>query len=170
MAGGRAVWAQSEMRQRSSPLPWLFAEWLARGLSDGDLRECITDAWCAVTDNPELKLGHPAWVRMFRATDFVAIPKDLTRPTHALQLFRGATAGRQRGMSWTISETIAGDFAFKYTKELQATTEPALLAYGRGFVYTTIVAKDAVLAHFGHRGEAEYVIDPSMLGEILPVG
>jgi hypothetical protein len=72
-------------------------------------------------------------------------------------------------MSWTISEKIAFGFAFKYTKEHQATTDPNLLAYGGGFLYTTMVPKDAVLARFGHRGEAEYLIDPSMLGEIIPI-
>lgn len=92
----------------------LYEAWVAGRVCDGDLRELIPGTWLYV-DWPERIIGTGKWVRLFRAAGFFAIPYGLARPAGAVTLYRGASAGRRAGMSWTTDPGRADQFRQRHS-------------------------------------------------------
>jgi hypothetical protein len=137
----------------------LYDAWAAGRVSDGDLRELIPDTWLYI-DWPERIIGAGQWVRLFRAAGFLTIPYGLARPVAAVPVYRGASAERQTGMSWTPDASRADQF-----RQRHAWHAPSA-------VYRTVVTPEAILALLERRGEGppEVVVDPQMLGTLERVG
>jgi hypothetical protein len=127
-------------------------------ISDGDLRVLIPDTWLYV-DWPERIIGAGNWVRLFRVAGFLSIPYGLL-PDSAITVFRGATAERRAGMSWTTDIDRADQFRQRHS--WHASTA----------VYRAVVTPGAVLALLERRGEGppEVVVDPQMLTAVEQVG
>lgn len=79
---------------------------------------------------------------------------DLPRPTEPLTLYRSVSVPRHRlGLSWTTSLKVAREFVAK----------SRVARSHRAYVYRAVAPPAAILAGFGERDEAEYVVDPSLL-------
>jgi hypothetical protein len=136
----------------------LYDAWAAGQISEGDLRALIPDTWLYV-DWPERIIGAGNWVRLFRAAGFLSIPYGLPRPDGAITVFRGATAERRAGMSWTTDIDRADQFRQRHSWHAPTA------------VYRAVVTPDAVLLLLERRGEGppEVVIDPRMLTAVEQV-
>ena len=134
--------------------PSVLADWRSRGqLTNEQLREVITDVW-STCEFPASHLGIRSWVALFRAAGFVS---DQGKPqtTEPISVYRGASWGRRRGMSWTTDQERAEWFAARFNSVSNAV------------VFTATVEPEAVLALVDRpRGENEVVVDPSMLPPI----
>ena len=77
-----------------------------------------------------------------------------------MTMFRGATAERLSGMSWTTDVRRADQFRQRHAW------------HGATAIYRTVAAPDAVLALMERRGEgrSEVVVDPRMLAVVEQVG
>jgi hypothetical protein len=97
---------------------------------------------------------------MFRAAGFLTIPYGLPRPAGPLTVYRGASAERMAGMSWSEDTNRADQF-----RQRQAWYAPTA-------IYRTVVAPGAVLALLERKGESppEVVVDPTMLTGIEQIG
>jgi hypothetical protein len=137
----------------------LHDAWSAGLISDLDLRGLIPDTWLYV-DWPERVIGAAKWVPMFRAAGFLTIPYGLPPPAGPLSVYRGASAERMAGMSW--SEDINRADQFRQGQAWYAPTG----------IYRTVVAPSAVLALLERKGESppEVVVDPKLLSSIEQVG
>jgi hypothetical protein len=126
----------------------LYDAWAAGQISDGDLRVLIPYTWLYV-DWPERIIGAGNWVRLFRVAGFLSIPYGLPRPDSAITVFRGATAERRAGMSWTTDIDRADQFRQRHSWHAPTA------------VYRAVVTSDAVLALLERRGEGppEVVVD-----------
>lgn len=111
----------------------------------------LLDAW-SLPEWPERVLGTTGWVELFRTAGFSARPPR-PAPAEHLQVFRGSTWGRRRGMAWTTDPTCARRFAERWTAS----------GAGVGQVFVAHIGPDAVLAMIDDRGEAEVVVDPLRL-------
>jgi hypothetical protein len=60
-------------------------------------------------DWPERVIGAAKWTRMFWAAGLLSIPYGLRRPAIPLTVYRGASAERREGMSWTEDVNRAAD-------------------------------------------------------------
>jgi hypothetical protein len=92
----------------------LYNAWVGGQISSCDLRALIPDTWLYL-DWPERVIGADKWVRLFRAAGFVSIPYGLSRPDTAMTVFRGATAERRSGMSWTTDVGRADQFRQRHS-------------------------------------------------------
>ena len=92
----------------------LYHAWADGQISDCDLRPLIPDTWLYV-DWPERVIGAGKWVRLFRGSGFLSIPYGLSRPDSAMTVFRGATAERRSGMSWTTDIGRANQFRQRHS-------------------------------------------------------
>lgn len=137
----------------------LYDAWAGGQISDCDLRPLIPHTWLYVAW-PERLIGVGKWVRLFRTAGFLSIPYGLSRPDSAMTVFRGATAERQSGMSWTTDARRADQFRQRHSW------------HGPTALYRTAVAPDAVLALLERTGEGppEVVVDPQMLAAVEQVG
>jgi hypothetical protein len=137
----------------------LYDAWFGGQISDCDLRPLIPDTWLYV-DWPERVIGADKWVQLFRAAGFLCIPYGLSRPDSAMTVFRGATAERWSGMSWTTDIGRADQFRQRHSWHAPTA------------IYRTVAAPDAVLALLERRGEGppEVVVDPRMLAVVEQVG
>jgi hypothetical protein len=137
----------------------LYDAWVAGQISDRDLRALIPDTWLYV-DWPERIVGVGKWVRLFRAAGFLSIRYGLSRPDSAITVFRGATAERRTGMSWTTDVDRADQFRQRHSWHAPTA------------IYRAVVMPDAVLALLERRGEGppEVVVDPQMLPAVEQVG
>lgn len=111
-------------------------------------------------DWPERVIGAAKWVPMFRAAGFLTIPYGLPSPAGPLTVYRGASAERSAGMSWSEDVNRADQF-----RQRQAWYAPT-------GIYRTVVGPGAVLALLERRGEGppEVVVDPKMLTSIEQIG
>jgi hypothetical protein len=137
----------------------LYDAWASGQISNDDLRSLIPDTWLYV-DWPERIIGAGNWVRLFRTAGFLTIPYGLPRPERATTVFRGATAERRIGMSWTTDIDRADQFRQRHSWHAPTA------------VYRAVVTPDAVLALLERRGEGppEVVVDPQMLTSVEQVG
>jgi hypothetical protein len=137
----------------------LYDAWAGGQISDCDLRPLIPDTWLYV-DWPERVIGADKWVQLFRAAGFLTIPYGLSRPDSAMTVFRGATADRRSGMSWTTDVRRAHQFRQRHSWHTPTA------------IYRTVAPPDAVLALLERRGEGppEVVVDPRMLAAVEQVG
>ena len=137
----------------------LYDAWAGGQISNCDLRTLIPDTWLYV-DWPERVIGAGKWVRLFRAAGFLSIPYGLSRPDSAMTVFRGATAERRVGMSWTTDIRRADQFRQRHSWHAPTT------------IYRTVAAPDAVLALLERRGEGppEVIVDPRVLTAVEQAG
>jgi hypothetical protein len=136
----------------------LYNAWAAGHVSDVDLRDLIPDTWLYV-DWPERTIGAVKWVRLFRAAGFLSVPYGLLRPGKAITAFRGATAERRTGMSWTTDISRADQFRQRHSWHTPTA------------IYEAVITPDAVLALLERRGEGrEIVVDPELLTVVKQVG
>jgi hypothetical protein len=137
----------------------LYDAWAAGQVTDDDLRGLIPDTWLYM-DWPERIIGTGKWVRLFRAAGFLSIPYGLPRPAEPMTVYRGATAERRSGMSWTPDIDRADQF-----RQRQSWHAPTA-------IYQTVVMPEAVLALLERKGESppEVVVDPQMLTAIDQLG
>jgi hypothetical protein len=131
----------------------LFDWFCERRLTGADMRDVVADVWCAA-EWPQGALGIAIWTMFFRMADYPA-------PGGPLTIYRGATQGRCRGMSWTTDRDKAQWFSQRFV----ATHDPA-------YVFAVEVPPEAVLADIdavkgnGSRHEHEIVVDPSCLPRV----
>jgi hypothetical protein len=111
----------------------LYDAWAGGQIPDCERRPLTPGTWLSV-DWPERVIGAGKRVRLFRAAGFLSIPGGLSRPDSAMTVFRGATADRRTGMSWTMDVRRAGQFCQRHSWHAPAAT------------YRTAAAPDAVLA------------------------
>lgn len=128
----------------------LLLEGLERndGTLDADL---VLDAW-SHPEWPEAVLGTTRWVALFRSVGFASRPPR-PAPTDGLQVFRGASWGRRRGMAWTTDRAVAQRFADRWSAS----------GTSAGTVFAWWAPSRAVLAMIDDRNEAEVVVDPDLL-------
>lgn len=107
-----------------------------------------------IARQPAWALGADLWVAMFRSVGFVSLTGQ-PAPVEPLQLYRGTTWGRRRGMSWTTDLDLARWFADR----------TALYGFD-GHVFGAVVEPAGMLASIDSRGEREIVIDPAYLPPI----
>ncbi len=132
--------------------PRLLLSWLTAGqLSLAGLRLVLVEAW-TIPEWPASHLTARVWVSIFREAGFVSDPPDLRPPSEPLTVYRGATFGRRRGMSWTLDLDRARWFA---SRSSLLTGRPV------GMVFRSSIPPESVLAIMtGGRREAEVVVDP----------
>jgi hypothetical protein len=138
---------------------FLYDAWAGGRIFDGDLRDLIPETWLYV-DWPERIIGADNWIRLFRAAGFLSIPYGLSCPDSAITVFRGATAERRAGISWTTDKHRADQFRQRHSWHAPTS------------IYQAVVTADAVLALLERRGEGppEVVVDPQMLTAVQEVG
>ncbi len=156
--GGMRLLAEIVQDRPSGPR-LLHDAWAAGSVSDVDLRGLIPDTWL-YADWPERVIGAVKWVRMFRAAGFLSVPYGLPCPPRPLTVYRGATAERMAGMSWTEDLNRADQFRQRHSWHAPTA------------IYQAVVAPAAVLALLERRGEGppEVVVDPEMVTGINRIG
>lgn len=116
----------------------------------------LAHVW-SIAEWPEGALGAALWVTMFRRVGFVSETGE-PAPVAPLQLYRGATWGRRRGLAWSTSPDVARWFADRATR------------FGLvGHVFGAVVPPAGVLAYIDKsRGasEREVIVDPAYLPPI----
>lgn len=129
----------------------LLAAWSNHEVSDNDLSCLIPDLWVYHCDWPECMIGADRWVPMFRAAGFLRVPTNLTVPSGPLDLYRGASPDRSRGMAWSLSAAEAEQFRKRHGPGVTA-------------VFHTTAQLTDMLAKFQRPGLAEEVVlDPERL-------
>lgn len=113
-------------------------------------KEMLAYAW-KVPEWPQRGL-EAVWVLAFRSAGFVTDTEDITPPSEAHTLYRGAWEDHRSGMAWTDNLDTARWFARRFD--------------GPGKVWITHVEPDAVMARFTGRNENEWVLDPEHLSEV----
>lgn len=138
--------------------PALLFYWQLEGLvGREELAPLVADVWSSA-EYPERSLTREGWLSLFRFVGYVSDPPGLPVPTEPVTLYRGAPPRYARGMAWTATRATAQRFA-----------DGGIRGRHAGYVYAATVAPAAVLARCEGRGEddepgeAEYVVDPSML-------
>jgi hypothetical protein len=118
-------------------------------LPQDQLIKAVGDAW-AMCEFPEKRLPRREWLPMFRAAGYHDEEEPAT-PPDSITLWRGGT--RKTRMSWTADREQAEWFQHRFDH-----VKP-------GKLWTVTVGPDRLLAHYRkkHRGENEYVIDPTGL-------
>jgi hypothetical protein len=112
--------------------------------------KAVGDAWTGA-EYPERALRRVEWLFMFRAVGYHDDDKPAT-PPEQITLWRGGV--KKTRMSWTGDRERAVWFQHRFSD------------IGKpGKLWTVTVGPDRLLAHYHelHRGEDEYVIDPTGL-------
>jgi hypothetical protein len=127
--------------------PGLLLDWYyTKRLDPADVGRVILDIWSAA-EYPLRWAPVGDWVGLFRDA-------HLPVPAGPLTIYRGASPGRRRGMSWTTSLEQARWFARRW------------LTRGPAVVVTVTAPPEAILAVFGEvdgRGEHEVIVDRRQL-------
>ncbi|MCV7419323.1 hypothetical protein H7K45_02105 [Mycobacterium yunnanensis] len=99
-------------------------------------------------------LDWDTWVELFLLNGFTNDGTYANRPAGPLDLYRGATEDKKRGMAWTTDIDVARSFAYDRISNRSV-----------GNVYVAHVAPAVTLAFICDRGlhENEWVIDPRAL-------
>ena len=130
-------------------------------MPEAERPDTLAYVW-SLAEWPERYLGTDIWVTWFRSVGFVS-EAGQPAPVEPLQLYRGSTWGRRRGMAWTSDLDRARWFADR-------TTRFGLLGHGgTGHVFGAVVSPAGVLAYIDRadgRGEGEIIVDPAYLPPI----
>jgi hypothetical protein len=133
--------------------------WRAGRMSLATLRSVILNVWAA-HESAEARLGRRRWLGLFTASGFVADPAR-EAPGAPIEVWRGASPRRMRGMAWTTELSIAEDFASR-TNWLG----------GDAVVFHATIPADAVLAMLdrpdGLHGETVIVRPDALRGRASP--
>lgn len=131
----------------------LFDAWYGDSITLDDLRLLLPAVW-QDAERPTQNLPSSTWVEWFRMVGWTATD-DRPPPAEVSQIYRGATWGRRRGMSWTPDLEVAQWFADRFI---------GVDGGESAHVFQCQVPADAVMAFVEERkGEPEYVIDPRRL-------
>lgn len=136
--------------------PALLFDWFCLGrLHRGDMAAVVCDVWTRA-ERPQGNLGLGMWVMFFEMAGY---PK----PAGPLTVYRGATLGRARGMSWTTDLEKARWFAGRFAQDTR---------FRPAYVYAVEAPPEAVLADVdalqgdGGRWEGEIVVNPHRLPKV----
>jgi hypothetical protein len=114
-------------------------------------------------DFPCAVIKPDVWVRLFREIGYTCDVPGYELPSPGrVEIFRGSTWGRRRGLSWTFSAEQAEWFAKRFSRFAgQGRFRPA-------YVFETEILVDGVLAVIAtvRDGEQEVVVDPNCLPPI----
>jgi hypothetical protein len=115
----------------------------------------VAYAWSRL-EFPLMESERGLWLESFREAGYTRDCEPATRPSKPLQIYRGSTADRRLGLSWTTNRRIARKFAFGLEGRLP-----------RGNVYSAIVEPQHLLARITLRCESEMVINPGGLHNLV---
>ena len=136
---------QVAARAGRNDLPALLVDNLHR-MPLAEIRRGVSAAW-RMAEWPEPHLGTASWIALFDGCEYMVDgePASRTDLPDVLTLYRGASAERMRGLSWTASLDQARWFANRFRQHLP--------------VYEVQVFRSHVLARLTTRGEDEYIVD-----------
>jgi hypothetical protein len=139
----------------------LICEWYARGnLQEEDANQLLSQWWSH--GGYAHHIGgwtHEDWVDMFEYAGFVTDNSEgIAMPQKPLAIWRGGVPGAARGLSWSTSRAVGEFFAKRNVWKV-----------GRAELWQTTISPESVLGIFSGRNEAEVVINPTGLGEIVTV-
>ncbi len=144
---GETRWESLTHMMGRNELPELL-EFTWHRLPQDQLIVAVGDAW-SMCEFPEQRMPRREWVPIFRTAGYHdgLQPAD---PPERLTLWRGGV--KRTRMAWSADREQAEWFQRR----------PGSLP---GKLWTVTVGGDRLLAHYGshHRGESEYVIDPTGL-------
>ncbi|WP_370499757.1 hypothetical protein NWT09_22095 [Mycolicibacterium sp. jd] len=134
--------------------PALLYDLYPRSIDVAEHPEIVAEVWC-MAEFPAQLLDADDWVMLFEEAGYTEDGKRARRPRKSVTVYRGCSADRRFGMSWTTDLERARWFADRD------------LGQGIGGVYQAEIAPGFLLAyiHEDHRQEAEYVIDPTALND-----
>jgi hypothetical protein len=133
--------------------PWLLFQWWVEGRLTIDQKRQLLPAVWSGAERPLSTLGARDWIGLFREVGYVTDDPSYSKLTEPLTVYRGATWGRRRGMSWTLCRLTAERFAARS------------LVLGPAYIFTATVPPTGVLAMIREErpGEDEVVVDPAYL-------
>lgn len=153
----------------NQPAQALHAQFRGSRVAFADLQQIAAHIWTR-TDSPTSDLGEDEWIEIFQALGFFSWPPLITiapdgtqaplRPKSITTLYRGSTAERSRGMSWTSDRQVAEELGRRH------------LRYGVGMLYQAEAPPNAVLADLERRDDRGWtiVVDPDRLIDIGQLG
>ena len=140
--------------------PHLLWNWWTSGeLTATMLTELLAWVW-PMAEFPEAHLGRRAWLMLFEAAGFVSDTLGVARPECPLEIYRGSTWGRRRGMSWTKDLEKARWFARRTSLYGHNAPTPS------GVVIGATIPAASVLAMFMERNEFEVVVSSARLSSV----
>lgn len=143
VAIGAAGWASAAARVGHERVPALLVELTDADLVTADvLPRAVADAWSGPR-RPAQRLDPEQWVQLFGDAGYAVDGVPATRPSAPVRLYRVAGEEHPAGLGW------AG--------------QPA-----PGTVWTTLASPEALLARFTAPDGDVHVVDPALLGAIMP--
>lgn len=139
-----------------------FIKYAAPYLSEKDLGQLLSSAWILnETPNQDPNINKRELVSLFRSVSpqHLMDEEELRRYQELddpITVYRGVTsynAGNVRALSWTLERKTAEWFAHRFGE--------------KGTVYKAQIPKKHILPFFNNRGEAEVVLDPKHLEQVL---
>lgn len=139
-----------------------FIKYAALYLSEENLGQLLSSAWILnETPNQDPNISKRELVSLFRSVspEHLMDEEELRRYQELddpVTVYRGVTsynAGNVRALSWTLERKTAEWFAHRFGE--------------KGTVYEAQIPKKHILAFFNNRGEAEVVLDPKHLEQVL---
>ena len=130
--------------------------WQEDAMTPEELAKGLEDAWTSA-EWPEVQEFSCDWADVFEFVGFLENAKQAPskQPTKPLTVYRGATAERAKGMSWTDNPAKALWFAKRFVTQTSSTETS---------VYELVVDPVDLYAHFTTgRGEDEWVLNPYSL-------
>jgi hypothetical protein len=111
-----------------------------------DLPELIAFAWLR-DDSPTSGVSESDWTQIFKSLGFFSYPLGgRSRPTAAVEVFRGTTADRLLRMSWADDRNVALQLGRRHAW------------HGPAALYSATVEPAGVLAYLGRQGEGWTVV------------
>ena len=139
-----------------------FIKYAALYLSEENLGQLLSNAWILnETPNQDPNISKRELVSLFRSISpqHLMDEEELRRYQELddpVTVYRGVTsynAGNVRALSWTLERKTEEWFAHRFGE--------------KGIVYKAQIPKKHILAFFNNRGEAEVVLDPQHLKQVL---
>jgi len=139
-----------------------FLKYAEPYLSEKDFGQILSSAWIAnEAPNSDPNISKHRFVRMFRATspEYLMDAEELSQLQEmddTVTIYRGVTSHNQtsiKALSWTLDRDKAEWFAHRFGEE--------------GTVYEAQIDKENILALFNGRNEAEVIVDPRHLKNII---
>ncbi len=135
----------------------LYEHW--KSLSADDKKLALLDVWIMV-EWPTRSMPWQIWLDFFSQTGFISDNPDIKKPLQPLTIYRGAMKHKRKGMSWTQDIELAAWFANR------------IINNGKGYLYTTDIEPDYILAIITGKtdlcrsGESEVIVNPEGLNNI----
>ncbi|MFE4651552.1 hypothetical protein [Streptomyces sp. NPDC056707] len=130
----------------------LYDGWLAGSIDTATVRALAGPVW-SWSEEPESGLSHTEWRTLFDTAGYTIDGEPSRRPRKPITLWRGCRPRWRTCWSWTADKSSADWFA----------CEEARMEKRDGLVYQVTAPPQALLARNTHRGESEYILDPTGL-------